>query len=128
MRGPETQSTVPLIDVTVNFNPTTSPAVSLDPVNVEAPQELVVLRYRLEGDASFASAPIQWVQSDSSIGLPPLFMSVQRLDSQTVLITSDNRSPSGQAVQHRYMVIVFSNGQIYATDPTIINLPPITGP
>lgn len=126
MSAEETTSTVPLVEVQVTFDPTQSPPVQVDQPVVGMAPGLGLLRFNLVGAASFLSDPLQWMQSEEALGFPPLFMRVARLDPTTVLVTSDNRSPTGQAKGYHYMLLVFSEGRVYTSDPTIINVP--TGP
>jgi hypothetical protein len=96
---------------------------------ISMPWGLSMLKFNLmgDGDASFLTRPLQWMQSENALGFPPPFMRVARLDPTTVVVTSDNRLPAGQVEAYHYMLLVFAWGKVYATDPTIINVTPGSG-
>ena len=110
-----TTSTVPLVIVQVTFDPTQTPPVRVETPEVTMSPGLGVLQFNLVGNASFLNDPLQWMQSETALGFAPPFMRAARLDSTTLVVTTDNRSPTGQAKSHRYLLVVFSEGKIYST-------------
>lgn len=120
-------STVPLVQVEVTFDPDRSPALQVEAGDIPMQPGLGMIEFKLSGNASFLTHPLQWLQSEVALAFPPPFMRIARMDTTTVVVTSDNRSPMGQAKSYPYMLLAFSGGKIYSTDPTIINIPPGSG-
>ncbi len=119
-------TSVPLVEAEVVFDQIQEPPLMILPENVVMPAGLALLKFNLVGDASFLTHPLQWMQNEYGLSLSPPSMRVTRLDPQTVVVLSDNRTPRGQAKTFDYLLMVFSGGRIYSSDPTIINIPPVT--
>ncbi|MCB1036228.1 MAG: hypothetical protein KDD47_20560 [Acidobacteria bacterium] len=123
----ETSDNVPLYKVDVIFDPTEDPPVRVAEANIHMPPGLSMVEFNLVGPASFLSYPLQWMENPYGLAGPPPYMSVARLDDSTVILTNSNRTARGQADVYPYMLLVFSGGHVFATDPTIINIPPGSG-
>lgn len=118
------ESMIPLFEVDVVFDRNENPPLRVLQEHVFMPPGLSLLMFKLHGDASFLSSPLQWMENQYGLGENPPRMRVSRLDAQTVIVANENKAPRGQARVFAYMLLAFSDGDVFATDPTIINIPP----
>jgi hypothetical protein len=97
-------------------------------LSIYVPQGISLITFTLDGnalaaEASFASAPMQWLGPTGAPVESPTWFYVDRYDGSHFALWDFNSAPV--QTSHPFVISVFYQGQFYSNpDPVIVNEPP----